>query len=172
MASLIQWTWVWASSGSWWWTGKPGVLQSMGSQRVGHDWATELNWLITHMSLVSGFFFFNIKQINRWHLECYVMAACHMICCMFTDWGQDSWKMWGLPIFWDKEGLGNRVLMTLKVHWSALLASQAFVCFFTFFSYLDTPIKKHFFVFYGPLRRCPLTAPCQVSLSQRLNSYT
>ena len=44
MASLIWWTWVWASSGSWWWTGKPGVLQSMGSQRVGHYWATELNW--------------------------------------------------------------------------------------------------------------------------------
>ena len=39
---LIQWTWVWASSGSWWWTGKPGVLQSMGSQIVGHDYATEL----------------------------------------------------------------------------------------------------------------------------------
>ena len=39
-----QWTWVWASSGSWWWTGKPGVLQSMGSQRAGHDWATELLW--------------------------------------------------------------------------------------------------------------------------------
>ena len=37
------WTWVWASSGSWWWTGKPGVLQFMGLQRVGHDWATELN---------------------------------------------------------------------------------------------------------------------------------
>ena len=35
---------VWANSGSWWWTGKPGVLQSMGSQRVGHNWATELNW--------------------------------------------------------------------------------------------------------------------------------
>ena len=44
MASPAQWTWVWVSSGSWWWTGKPGVLQSMGSQRVGHDWATELNW--------------------------------------------------------------------------------------------------------------------------------
>ena len=43
MASLTQWTWVWASSRSWWWTGKPGMLQSMGSQRVGHDWATELN---------------------------------------------------------------------------------------------------------------------------------
>ena len=44
MASLTQWTWVWTSSRSWWWTGKPGLLQSMGSQRVGHNWATELNW--------------------------------------------------------------------------------------------------------------------------------
>ena len=44
MASLTRYTWIWASSGSWWWTGKPGILQSMGSQRVGHDWATELNW--------------------------------------------------------------------------------------------------------------------------------
>ena len=42
MASPTQWTWVWVSSESWWWTGKPGVLQSMGSQRVRHDWATEL----------------------------------------------------------------------------------------------------------------------------------
>ena len=38
-----QWTWVWVNSGSWWWTGRPGMLQSMESQRVGHDWATELN---------------------------------------------------------------------------------------------------------------------------------
>ena len=44
MASPTQWTWVCVSSGSWWWTGKPGVLQSMGSQRVRHDWVTELNW--------------------------------------------------------------------------------------------------------------------------------
>ena len=44
MASRTQWTWVWVSSGSWWWTGKPGLLQSMGLQRFRHDWATELNW--------------------------------------------------------------------------------------------------------------------------------
>ena len=44
MASPIQWTWVWVGSRSWWWTGKPGVLQSIGLQRVGHDWVTELNW--------------------------------------------------------------------------------------------------------------------------------
>ena len=43
MASPTQWTWVWASSRSWWWTGKPEVLQSMGSQRVRRDWVTELN---------------------------------------------------------------------------------------------------------------------------------
>ena len=45
MASPTRWTWVWVSSRSWWWTGKPSVLQSMGLQRVVHDWATELNWI-------------------------------------------------------------------------------------------------------------------------------
>ena len=44
MASPTWWAWVWVGSGSWWWTGKPGVLQSMELQRVEHDWATELNW--------------------------------------------------------------------------------------------------------------------------------
>ena len=44
MTSLTRWTWVWASFRRWWWAGRPGVLQSMGSQRVGHDWVTELNW--------------------------------------------------------------------------------------------------------------------------------
>ena len=43
MASLTQWTWVWVDSGSWWWTGWPGVLQFMGSQRVRHDQVTEMN---------------------------------------------------------------------------------------------------------------------------------
>ena len=44
MASLTQWTWVWVNSGSWWWTGRPGMLRFMGLQRVGHDWATDLIW--------------------------------------------------------------------------------------------------------------------------------
>jgi len=44
MASPTRWTWVWVNSGSWWWIGRPGVLWFMGLQRVGHDWATELNW--------------------------------------------------------------------------------------------------------------------------------
>ena len=44
MASPTWWTWVWVNSGKWWWTGRPGVLWFMGSQRVGHDWATKPNW--------------------------------------------------------------------------------------------------------------------------------
>ena len=46
MASLTRWVWV--NSGSWWWTGRPCMLWFMGSQRVGHDWATELNWTDTY----------------------------------------------------------------------------------------------------------------------------
>ena len=56
MESPIQWTWAWASSGSWWWTGKADVLQSMGSQRVRHNWATELililiTWITSHRNV-------------------------------------------------------------------------------------------------------------------------
>ena len=47
MASLTQWKWVWGNSGRWWRTGKPGVLQSLGSQRVGHGWATEQQQIYT-----------------------------------------------------------------------------------------------------------------------------
>ena len=46
MASLTQWMWVSVNSRSWWWTGRPGVLRFMGSQRIGFDWVTELNWTI------------------------------------------------------------------------------------------------------------------------------
>ena len=46
IASPTQWTWIWVNSGGWWWTGRPGMLQSMGSQRVRHDWVTELKQTI------------------------------------------------------------------------------------------------------------------------------
>ena len=60
IASPTKWTWVWISSGSWRWTGRPGVLKSMGSQRVRHDWATEMNW--TDMSSICS-----IEEIFRLH---------------------------------------------------------------------------------------------------------
>ena len=53
MASLTRWTWVWVNSGSWWWTGRPGVLRFMGSHRVGHDWATDLIWFFPFFILPS-----------------------------------------------------------------------------------------------------------------------
>ena len=49
MASLTQWTWVWVNSGSWWWTGRPAVLQSVGLQRVVHNWVAELNYKAKHI---------------------------------------------------------------------------------------------------------------------------
>ena len=52
MASLTRWAWIWVNAGSWWWTGRPGVLQFVGLQRVGHDWS-ELNWTISKHGLSS-----------------------------------------------------------------------------------------------------------------------
>ena len=62
MASQTQWTRVWVNSRSWWWTGKPGVLWFMGSQRVGHDWATELNWAAVATGLEKVSFHFSPKD--------------------------------------------------------------------------------------------------------------
>ena len=54
-SSLTRWMWVWVNSGSWWWTGRPGVLRFIGSQRVGHDWVTELNWTELNWRLACPF---------------------------------------------------------------------------------------------------------------------
>ena len=64
MALPIQWIWVWIYSGSWWWTGRPGMLQFMGSQRVKHNWATEMNWPNLHIKTAIHFkyTFFGIKN--------------------------------------------------------------------------------------------------------------
>ena len=59
MASLTWWTWVSVNSRSWWWTGTPGVLWFMGSQRVGHDWATDLIWC-------SKFRFISSLRVAKW----------------------------------------------------------------------------------------------------------
>ena len=69
MASPTQWIWVWASSRSWWWTGKPGLLKSMGLQSVGHDWVTELNLIRRthiHLGMCIYMYIFSIfwKQYN------------------------------------------------------------------------------------------------------------
>ena len=75
MASLTRWTWVWVNSGNWWWTGRPRVLLFMGSQRVGHDWATELNWT----ELKNNFHNFRSGVISSvWNISCHI--KCHIRC--------------------------------------------------------------------------------------------
>ena len=71
MASPTWWMWVWVNSGSWWWTGRPGVLWSMGSQRVGHDWATELNWT-------------ELKAYNGLNLVVYLTRVQYSPCFFFS----------------------------------------------------------------------------------------
>ena len=101
MASPTQWTWVWVDSGSWWWTGRPGVLQSMGSQRVRYDWATELNWTTgKEMTLTSSR---NI-HVGR-HVELKLIQSPYFICEKF--WAKErgiscpvtpSYQLWDIII--------------------------------------------------------------------------
>ena len=62
LASLTQWTWVWVSSGSWWWTGRPGMLQSMGLQRVEHDWVIDRNWTELMLVLPQAPSIYSVKE--------------------------------------------------------------------------------------------------------------
>ena len=71
MASRPRWTRVWVNSGSWWWIGKPGVLRVMGSQRVGQDWATELNW--TELILLSQDYF-GYSGLLCFHANCEIFV--------------------------------------------------------------------------------------------------
>ena len=79
IASLTQWTWVWASSRSWWWTGRPGVLQSIGSLRVGCDWAIEL-WSYDYDQIMSPIRTETILYLflEPWH------SMWHIVCALYT----------------------------------------------------------------------------------------
>ena len=80
MASLTRWTWVWVDSGSWWWTGRLGVLQFMGLQRAGHDRATELNWKLyvspshslVFLLVSGGFVAMSLLSCWYWQLGCFL----------------------------------------------------------------------------------------------------
>ena len=74
MASPTRWTWVWVGSRSWWWTGKPGVLQSMVSQRVRHDWVTELN--CNQMFMAQNGFPYKFQIRAPWSVCWYTCLSC------------------------------------------------------------------------------------------------
>ena len=77
MASPTGWPWVWVNSGSWWWTGRPGMLRFMGLQRVGHDWATELNWTMWSSKSTPGYIF--EKENEKANLKRYMDFSVHTI---------------------------------------------------------------------------------------------
>ena len=83
MASPTRWTWVWASSGNCWRTGKPGMLQSIELQRVGHDWATELNWLLNHWKWGPCVLWEKVKEVK--------FGACNN--------SKLGYTVWDLPLF-------------------------------------------------------------------------
>ena len=76
MASLTRWTWVWVNSESWWWTGRPGVLRFMGSQRVWHDWATELKLHLLNQCLWSRNFKKQIYVLIIWLYWVWICLQC------------------------------------------------------------------------------------------------
>ena len=97
-ASPTQWTWVWVNSRSWWWTGRPSVPQSMGSQRVGHDWVTELN-IYTSFYQVLGF---KITAKNS------------------------QWTFWGVVIITRKDGNNMNTQYTQHVIFALLLFRKGY----------------------------------------------
>ena len=110
MASPTWWTWVWASSGSWWWTGKPGVLQSMWSQRVGHDWAAELN----------------LDSIYKWyHMAFLWLSSLSMVIFRFICIASN-----GIFSFFFLLWLSSIPLYVYIIH--ILTTSSLFICWWTF----------------------------------------
>ena len=112
MASPTQWTWVWAISGSWWWTGKPDVLQSLGSQRVGHDLVTEQQ----QYSIVCIYhILFIYPSVDR-YLGCFHLLATinnatmnigiqHISCFLISPWlikdkREQEAKIWTMNFNW------------------------------------------------------------------------
>ena len=103
MASPTRWTWVWVNSSRWWWTGRPGVLRFMGSQRVGHDWETELNWTELNGLVVFLYFLqfkseFGNKEFMIWTSQLLVLflyraspsLAAKNIIILFQYWPSDD----------------------------------------------------------------------------------
>ena len=91
VASLTRWTWVWASSGSWWWTKKPDMLQSMGSQRVRYDWEIEQHG-------------FSSSHVEMWVLD------------NKEGWALKNWCFWIVVLEMTLESQSQRK-STLNVHW-------------------------------------------------------
>ena len=108
MASPTWWTWVWVDSGSWWWTGRPGMLWFMGLQKVGHDWVTELNWAELILSVFLG-----VEQLNSRRKELKRLSNC--------GWKVSHECSEGAALLWNVTWQGWSYTLLQKVtSWSAV----------------------------------------------------
>ena len=107
MASPTQWTWVWVGSGSWWWTGKPGMLQSMGSQRVSHNWVTELNLKVVRIFQENPWGRHWRPREQRSHLCALVHLKTGKLSSPLNCLGPTSSFQWML---WVKDNRGKQIL--------------------------------------------------------------
>ena len=115
MASRTQWTWVWINSGSWQWTVRPGMLQSIGSQRVQHEWATELNWTdwtSIHLLGEMSIYVFN-PFLNS--IVCFCVVELYVLLVYFWNWALVC------CIIWRRQWHPTPVLLPGKSHgWKSL----------------------------------------------------
>ena len=109
MASPNWWAWVWVNSGSWWWTGRPGMLRFMGSRRAGHNWATELtDWII---SLCPELQLENEPVRNRKNIYLYLI-------------GGELWFSLGIKVIISPRGVDmNYNISTFSFTWDKWLGS-------------------------------------------------
>ena len=120
MALSTQWTGVWVNSRSWWWTGRPGVLRFMGSQRVGHDWATKLNWTEPKWHCIFKSKSTSLLLINRKEVALYPETCLSKGCILGHS--SHSRKCWQNIYSKDREGVEESLII-----WVQLASQLAFM---------------------------------------------
>ena len=122
MASLTQWSWVWVNSGSWWWTGRPGMLRFMGLQRVGHDCATELNWtdiVIRIMGSQSQTWLSDWTELNWIPIKILVAFFIEMEKMILNFiWKQK--RCWIAKTSWKRRTIRGTTLSDFKIYYKAI----------------------------------------------------
>ena len=157
MASLTRWMWVWVNSGRRWWTGRPGVLRFMGSQRVEHDWPTEMNWTDCHKIFLAAYHCIEscrYLKCNLWFG--YDKGDCSTFLSLLKHWCPKVYPSipWSRPQFchenqWEVRKRGWLVLICPSASWINFFARSFlnYCCRFTellWWSYsLHIPYIQH-----------------------------
>ena len=153
MASPTWWTWVRVGSRSWWWTGKPGVLKFMGSQRVGHDWATGLNWVIilkwyrkkNHSFVYQKLTWFCMSVIcQKQAYELIEKETKFVVIRSMGGWAVDEdgqyvqiSKISTRDVIYNMINIINTLYMKVRVNWKSCHHTQIFCVWFIFVSVWD-----------------------------------